>query len=223
MRVLLERLRQTRLVRFPLVVSIVGFVLAGALAIVAVEERAFRAQLSEQLEARGAAALVGVDHRLQQRRRDHETFARLLAATPGLVGATRRRDATALRGMLEPIRANQAFQEITIYDQDGGEILELGRAQRDRIDASLFGAGAAGRTDSLAEVTAAGLVVVAATPIRSHDRLEGVLLVATTMGDRELEGLEPVEGAELALFQNGSFVASSARSRDVLRVIRSVR
>jgi diguanylate cyclase (GGDEF)-like protein len=210
-----------RLIRMPLIFPIVVLVLLTSAGMVAIEERSFRAEARRQLQVRGSAGLEDLTREVQRLGRAHETFARLLADTPGLASALRRGDAVALRRLLGPIQANQAFDEVTIYDRNGTEVLHLGPPKGDRIDASLFASAVSGHTASQAVVNPEGLVVLASTPITNLSGVPGVVTVTTTLRDAELADLKNRKDDELAFFQNGNLVATSVRRADLLEVLRT--
>jgi Double sensory domain of two-component sensor kinase len=132
------RASRPRLVRLPLLVPIVALILMTTGGLVALQERSFHAQAQRQLKERGSTVARETMRDLDALRQSHETFARLLADTPGLVPALKRGEQRALIRLLEPLRMNQAFEEITLYDRDGSEIVQLGRPRADRTDAALF-------------------------------------------------------------------------------------
>jgi diguanylate cyclase (GGDEF)-like protein len=210
-----------RFIRMPLIFPIVVFVLLTSAGMVAIEERSFRAEARRQLQARGSAGLEDLTREVQRLGRAHETFARLLADTPGLASALGRGDAVGLRRLLGPIQANQAFDEVTIYDRDGTEVLHLGPPKGDRIDASLFASAVSGHTASQAVVNPEGLVVLASTPITNLSGVPGVVTVTTTLRDADLADLKNRKDDELAFFQNGNLVATSVRRTDLLEVLRT--
>jgi diguanylate cyclase (GGDEF)-like protein len=211
------------LIRLPLIAPIVVLVVLTSAAMVGVEEHSFRSQARQQLEARGAAGLQEVAGEITQRRRSHETFARLLADTPGLDWAVARGDNAVLRRLLGPLRANQrgAFEEVTVYGAQGDEIVALGPPKGDRIDAQLFEAARTGGTASAAVVDPAGLVVAASTPIRDRHRVLGVLVVASTLTDSDLVKLKHQGAVELAFYQGRSLVTASTHRADLLAQLRT--
>jgi diguanylate cyclase (GGDEF)-like protein len=212
------------LMRLPLIAPIVLLVALTSAAMVGVEEHSFRTQAREQLEARGAAGLREVAGEIGQRRRSHETFARLVADTPGLDSAVSRGDGRALRRLLGPLRTNQrgAFEEVTVYDAEGGEIVALGPPKGDRVDARLFDSARSGRTAAEAVVDPAGLVVAAATPVGDPHRVVGVLVVASTLTDSDLVKLKHQGAVELAFYQGRSLVTASTRRAELLARLRTV-
>jgi diguanylate cyclase (GGDEF)-like protein len=216
-----RRRRSRRFIRMPLIFPIVVFVLLTSAGMVAIEERSFRAEARRQLQARGSAGLEDLTREVQRLGRAHETFARLLADTPGLASALGRGDAVGLRRLLGPIQANQAFDEVTIYDRDGTEVLHLGPPKGDRIDASLFASAVSGHTGFQAVVNPEGLVVLASTPITDLSGMPGVVTVTTTLRDADLADLKNRKDDELAFFQNGNLVATSVRRTDLLEVLRT--
>ena len=215
----------SRRVRLPLVLPIAVFVVALCGAMIALEERGFRAQSGRQLDQRSKVAQRELTHEEDKLRASHETFARLLADTPGLTLAVARSDGAGLRRLLEPLQRAQsgAFEEITVYARDGSQVLHLGPDKGDRIDATLFASALQGSTTSRAEVDAAGFVGLAATPIARGDRSVGALIVASTLNGRELALLNRQEGGELAFFQNGSLAAASTRRPAVISALRRAR
>lgn len=214
------RASQPRFVRLPLLLPIVLLILMITGTLVALEERSFHAQAQGQLKERGSTVAQEAMRHVDALRRSHETFARLLADTPGLVPALKQGDQRALTGLFKPLRERQAFEEITLYDRDGTEIVRLGRPRADRTDAALFAASLSEGSNSQVVVDASGLVVLASTPVGDKGGVRGVVLVASTLRDSELNALKRLSGVELALFQGGSFVTSSTRRPDLLRVLR---
>lgn len=192
-------------------------------ALLAVEEHSFRSDARRQLKARGAAGLEEVAGAIGELRRSHETFARLIADTPGLDSAVQRGDGPALRRLLTPLRANQrgAFEEVTAYGAQGDEIVTLGPPKGDRIDGELFDSARKHGTASAAVVDPAGLVVVASTPIRYGRRVVGVLVIATTLADADLIKLRHKGAVELAFYQGRSLVTASTRRTDLLARLRT--
>jgi diguanylate cyclase (GGDEF)-like protein len=212
-----------RLVRFPLVLPIVVLIVAASAAMIAVEERSFHKQTQEQLRTRGHAALKELDYEVGGLRRTHRTFARLLADTPGLAPAARRRNSARLKTLVAPLLASQRgeFDEIAIYGPDATEILHLGPPQGDRIDAELFASGLAGRTESKSFIDPRGLIVIASSPLKLWARVVGVLVVARTLTDSDLGGLRRQQLADLAFYQDGSLVVTSAQRPSVLDALQT--
>jgi diguanylate cyclase (GGDEF)-like protein len=215
-----QRASRPRLIRLPLLLPIVLLILMITGALVTLEERSFHTQAQVQLKERGSTVSQEAMRHVDELRRSHETFARLLADTPGLVSALKRGDERALIGLFRPLRTNQAFEEITLYDRDGSEIVRLGRPRADRTDAALFAASLSEGSASQALVDASGLVVLASTVVGDKNGILGVVVVASTLRDSELNALKRLKDVELALFQGGSFVTSSAGRPDLLRVLR---
>jgi diguanylate cyclase (GGDEF)-like protein len=209
--------------RLPLILPIVGLVLITSAAMVVVEEGAFRGQERHELRQRGASAIDQFTRGVDESRGVHATYARLLENTPGLATAVRRSQPDVLRRLLGPIGRDQTFQEITIYDRVGAEVVNVGAPVGDRIDASLFAAGLAGSTSSQAVVDPDGLVVLASTPIRQAGEVVGVLVVGSNLKGADLAQLEHQQGAQLAVFQDGVLATTTARDPALLRALGAAR
>ena len=212
-----------RRIRLPLIGSIVMLVIVTSVAIAGVEEQSFRTQARQQLETRGATGVSDVAGEIDHFRRAHATYARLLTESPGLHAAVRRGDSAKLRRLLRPLRANQrgAFEEVTVYDAQGGEMVALGPPKGDRIDAELFASARSGRTATAAVVDPAGLVIVASAPIRERQRILGVLVVASTFRAGRLAALRQQGAVELGFYQGRSLVTASTRRDGLLAVLRT--
>ena len=219
-----ERLGRVRLRRLhlPLLLPIVAFVVLAAAGAILVEEHTARTQATHELRDRSAAAARGAIAELADTRRTYETYARLLADTPGLMHAVAAGHGNLARQLLAPLQAHEAFEEVTVYQADGTELLHLGPPKGDRVDAGRFAAAMARRTSSMGIVAPAGLVVIASTPVEEAHRIVGVLVVASTFHDRQLAVLRRQEGAEFALYQGNSLVTSSTGRPDLQRVLESV-
>jgi signal transduction histidine kinase len=206
-------------VRLPLIVPIAAVVVLAAGGVLTVEERFFRAHAQHQRAERAAAVADEAGGQLRALRRVHETYARLLADTPGLARDVERGRRANVRHVLEPIQLNQAFEEITVYDAEATELVHLGAPKGDRIDASLFTTGVAGRTTSRALIDPAGLIILASTPLRASGRVVGVAVVASTFVGADLALLKRQQGAELALFQRSNLVTTSVRNPQLVGVL----
>jgi hypothetical protein len=66
-------------------------------------------------------------------------------------------------------------------------------------------------------------VALASTPVSDKSGILGVVVVASTLTDSELRTLKHLKGTELALFQAGSLVATSASSPHLVQVLREHR
>jgi diguanylate cyclase (GGDEF)-like protein len=203
--------------RLPLLLPIVGLMLATLAGVVIAEERSSSRQARAELRSRGSAALQEFARGIDDVRRVHSTYARLLVNTPGLAGAVRRSSPAAAARLLAPIERRQAFQQIVVYDRRGAQVVGVGTPVGDRQDASLFASALSGSTDSEAVIDPSGLVVAASAPIRRAGTVTGVLVVASTLTHADLARLEHQQGAELAVYQNGVLASTTARRAGVLR------
>jgi signal transduction histidine kinase len=218
-----ERLAALRVRRphLPLLLPIAAFVVLAGAGAITVEEHTARTQAMHELRDRSAAVASGAIAELADKRRTYETYARLLADTPGLTRAVAGARGGVATGLLAKLKQHEAFEEVTVYQADGTELLHLGPPKGDRVDAGRFASAMAGRTSSMGIVAPAGLVVIASTPIEAGHGIVGVLVVATTLRGPQLAVLRRQDGAQLALYQGNSLVTSSTERSDLQRVLTS--
>ncbi len=218
---LLAAERRSR-IRLPLMLPIAILVVLAASGVVLVEESTFRSQAGRERQSRADASLTHALSELGVTRRSHETYARLLADTPGLQRAVAARDAKVARRLLVGVMNNQAFDEITIYGADASEVLHLGPPKSDRIDAALFGSAIRGATRSSSVIDPTGLIVLASTPIPGTEPV-GVVVVGTTLNGPELTLLRSQKEAQIALYQADSLVGTSAGGTALVATLHQAR
>ncbi|MEA2492476.1 MAG: hypothetical protein QOJ29_387 [Thermoleophilaceae bacterium] len=208
-----------RMARLPLLLPIVGLMVVTLAGVVVADERSASRRVGLELRGRGNAALQEFTRGIDDVRRVHATYARLLVNTSGLAVAVRRSSPAAVTRLLVPVERRSAFQQIVVYNRRGAEVVNVGSPVGDREDASLFAAALSGSTESQALIDPSGLVVAASAPIRHAGVVTGVLVVASTLTREDLARLEHQQGAELAVYQNGVLASTTARRPEVLRAL----
>ncbi len=178
-----------------------------------------RAQVNLMVDQRARAVLEGITERVQERQRSKHVFAQLLADETGLAIATESADKIALTRILVPLQTKLELGRITIYAEDGRELLYLGARQTGVPDEPLVASALAGLTQSTATVSDQGLAILASAPIKGAKGIVGTITVAATLGDDALQEIKEADAVELATFHDGKLVNTTSRQPDLIRLL----
>lgn len=203
-----KRPRKRRSLRSRLLVPLVGIGVTALLVTGIAAELTTRDLSNELTHLRGVNVLDGIEQRVAERQRSKEVFAQLVADEEGIATLLRERDVVGLAEQLVPLRARLELSTVSVYDDAGEVLLELGLPSG--IDTGSLVTGAlGGRTVSVATVGERGLAVQAVAPAKDAEGISGAVLVGTTLAGAELRTTAGRDATELAVLSDGTVRAMS--------------
>jgi diguanylate cyclase (GGDEF)-like protein len=186
----------------------------------AIEEIASRTQLKILVERQGATALLGINKRLQDKRRENENFAQLLVEQNGIAKLVGQNQKVGLAQIFVPLKTRLGIDCIEIHTKEGRELLDLGLSDEISHDVLLSNA-LSGLTKSDVVVSREGLTVFASAPIKSSQGIVGAIVVGTRLHGEALKSLQDNDMVELAVFQNNQLISTTTSNLELVNLLKN--
>ncbi len=192
-----------------LLVPSAALILIALIGLGAIQELTTRRQVETLVGQRGESVLGGIAQRLQERRRANVIFSQLLANDSSLAALVEQHNSAGLAQSLVPQQARLGVGRITVYDNDGRPLLQLGVDHAGVDITPLISGARAGLTPSTVEAARDGLAVIAAAPIKGANGIAGVMVVGGILTGADLEQIKSRDGVELAVFRSGKMITTT--------------
>lgn len=206
--------------RAQLLNPIVFLVVMVSVGMGAIEEIASRTQLKILVERQGATALLGINKRLQYKRRENENFAQLLVEQNGIAKLVGQNQKVGLAQIFVPLKTRLNIDCIEIYTKESQELLDLGLSDGVSHDV-LISNTLSGLTKSDVVVSREGLTVFASAPIKSSQGIVGVIVVGTRLHGEDLKSLQDNDTAELAVFQDNQLINTTTSNLELVNLLKN--
>ncbi len=206
--------------RAQLLTPIIFLVIVVSVGMGAIEEIASRTQMKALLDRQGAVALTGINKRLQDKQRDNQIFAQLLAEHNGIAKLVGQNQKVGLAQKLVPLKTRLGIDCIEIHTKESRELLDLGLNDEVSHDVLISNA-LSGLSKSDVVVSHEGLTVFASAPIKSSQGIVGAIIVGTRLQGEALKSLQDNDTVELAVFQNNQLVSTTTSNLELVNLLRN--
>jgi len=193
-----------------LLAPLLAIATVSTLLIVGLSEVSATREAEHLVEQRGRSVLSGLSERLQERERTQQVYGGLMASSDEVVDALQGKDVVGAAQALVPRRSRFELGFVVAYAGPGTPLLELGVPAGFATQA-LVTSALAGVETSTAQVVRGGLVLAAASPVKAHSGVVGVIVVGHLFDDADLEELARTKDMQLVLRREGRVLASSSR------------
>jgi diguanylate cyclase (GGDEF)-like protein len=206
--------------RAQLLGPIIFLVIAVSVGTSAIEEIASRTHLKVLVDRRGDVVLQGINKHLQDKQRENEIFAQLLAEQSGIAKLVGQNQKVGLAQVFVPLTTKLGIDCIEIYTKESRELLNLGFNDGVSHDL-LISTALSGLTKSEVAVSREGLTIFASTPIKSSQGIVGTILVGTTLHGEALKSLQDDNAVELAAFQGNQLVSTTTNNLELANLLKN--
>jgi diguanylate cyclase (GGDEF)-like protein len=207
-----------------LIVPIVFVLLFSFLNIREIEESAEKEQIKVSLQQEGIHLSAQIEQRLQEKKKNKENLARLLATRENVVNLVARSDRSGLEKLLKPWLGKLEFDSIAITlpaapkaigSRQGQKLLTIGKLE-ENSQKPLIDSAFKGWTECSQTIDDRGLKFSVATPIADNDKIIAVLSLETNLNGSELKPTQIPNDVELALLDRGKLITTTISQKKLL-------